>query len=121
MIVEATTAAKVLGWLRDPAHRKWVVAAITVALIIATVLAIRHYRTEAVEARVDAEIAEAGVETLDQARRTDNKVQANLEQSKAAIRTREEEHRVATEDALQHHQDWANQPVPDDVLRSLRD
>lgn len=121
MLIATNTASNVLGWLRDPTHRKWVLAAITVAFLVAAVLVIRHYRSEAVEARVDATIAERGVETLDQARRTDNRVQADLAKTKAVIQTREEEHRVATEDALQRNADWANQPVPDDVLGSLRD
>lgn len=113
--------SKVLGWLRDPAHRKWVMVAVTAVVVIASLLLARHWRSQAQEAAVEAEVANRGVEVLTSARDADSKAQASLGASKAAIDTNERVHRGITEDALQQHQDWANEPVPDDVLRSLRD
>lgn len=116
-----TSVHKVAGWLLAPTRRKWVTVALTAALIAVAIMVVRHYRNEAVEARVDATIAEQGVETLDRARRADETATADLEVSRRAIRTDEVNNGVATDRALQAHPEWANQPVPDDVLGSLRD
>lgn len=119
MTLPLINAGKVLGWLRDPAHRKWVLATVTVVLVVAALLFARHWRSEALEARVDAEVAQNGVEVLEGARRADSNAQANLEASRTAIAEDEKKHRAETEDALRRHGDWANEPVPDDVLGSL--
>ena len=109
-----------LGWFFSPLRRKWT-AAVLVALLIGTLfLSVQWYRHAAQEARVEADVANAGVDTLEAARASDDASAASVQASRTAITQTESEARVKTEEALAANPDWAGQPVPADVLGSLR-
>lgn len=105
----------------DPEHRRRTLALLGVVLAAILLLAARHYRQAAQEARLDAREAQAGVVVLDNARRADGAALGKAEASKRTIRDTEELRRADTEKALAEHPAWSDEPVPADVLDSLRD
>lgn len=99
---------------------KLIGAGVIVALILSLWAALRYYKGEAQEARQDAKEANRVSEDLTAARVADT---ASSEAHGAildTIKITEEKGRAETEAALDAHRDWADQPVPDDVLDSLR-
>lgn len=115
------TALKLaLAWVLDRDNRKVVLAGAVLIALVITVATCRGAQQDAQDARVEAEISNAGVEVLEGARRADDQAVANLEASKIAIRKAENENRKETDAALAKHSEWASEPVPDDVVRSLR-
>lgn len=100
---------------------KLIGAGVIVALLLSLYAAVRYYKGEAQEARQDAKEASRVSEDLTAARVADT---ASSEAHGAVldtIKTNEEIGRAQTEAALDANRDWADQPVPADVLDSLRD
>lgn len=114
-LIEATR------WLLDPVRRKRTLAAMTVAILIAALGIAWVSHRHAQEARVERDVAQAGEKVLTQARHADEAAVGEMQASHDAIRMEEETNRAKTEAALSAHPDWSDQPVPDDVLGSLRD
>lgn len=103
----ATLKAKLIG------------AGLVVALIASLWFAVRYYRGEAQEARQEAQEATRVSEDLTAARGADNAALGHLEGIREHIKQHEGKGRAETEAALEEHRDWADQPVPVDVLDSL--
>lgn len=103
------------------AKRRRVTAIATSAiLIIAAILWIIHTRQVAREAVQEAELAQAQVGVLVDARAADAASLGTREASQAAARNKEEIDRAKTEAALRAHPSWADERVPAAVLDSLR-
>lgn len=99
---------------------KLIGAGLLVALILSLYAAVRYYRGEAQDARQDAEEAQEVSEDLTAARGADTRSSEAHGAILDTINTNEEIGRAETEAALDANSDWANQPVPADVLDSLR-
>lgn len=100
---------------------KLIGAGLLVALLLSLYAAMRYYRGEAQEARQDAQEAAQVSEDLTAARGADTRSSEAHGAILDTIQTNEEIGRAQTEAALDENRDWADQPVPADVLDSLRD
>lgn len=100
---------------------KLIAAGAILLLIVGLYGAMRYYRGEAQEARQEAKEAKAVSKDLTAARRADVAAQEVLEATRQTIIEHERIGRESTEEALEANRDWADQPVPADVLDSLRD
>ena len=108
------------AWLWSPARRKWVLVALTAALIAILIFQVRSHRAQA-EALTEALRASQGeVALLRQARAADSAALSVTRETKAVIQTTEAHGLQRTREALAANPDWANQPVPPDVIGSLR-
>lgn len=108
------------SYLFAPRRWKATVAAITVAAILALVLWIGHIRSNAAQARLDAATAEQHSAVLEGARRADGAALGTTAAIKGTAVSQEVKNRVKTEEALAKNPGWATEPVPADVLGSLR-
>lgn len=110
--------------------REWIGSKLTIGLaaILACALAwgaiqtarVGNYRADLEATKTALSDAQANVKQLRATRKADARViDARAVQRQEAIKT-EGDKRDATISALEANQDWASQPVPDDVLSSLR-
>lgn len=107
-------ASAAIGWAFDPARRRVTILVLLAGLLVGSLLLASHWRQEAREARTVAKQTEAY-------RKADDAAVATAQRTREAIRQKEATGLEATYDALEAHPDWANEPVPDDVLRSLHE
>lgn len=114
-----TWGTSVWRWMTRDGHWKLVVAAMTAATIILLVHSYRASLRETAALKVDVASAKGEVVLLDQARASDSAATLGVSQAKAAIAHTEAEQRVKTDAALRAHPDWANEPIPTDVINSL--
>lgn len=108
-------------WLLALARQRWAQVALAVTAIIAGVLVIRAYHNAAEEARQEALQAQRDAKVLESARDADAAAVATREASRDTIRIEEETNRENTDEALAANPEWADQPVPPDIVRSLLD
>jgi hypothetical protein len=120
-IVWLVGPAIVLGWITTKGRWKWAAAFAGAALVALLIFQVRTGRNEN-EALTDSLAASQGeVALLRQARQADSAALTDNSARKAIISKGEAIGRKRTEAALAAHPAWANQPVPADVLASLRD
>lgn len=112
--------AKGAAYLFAPRRWKVAVAAITVAAALALVLWISHIRSEAAQARLEATTAKEQSAVLEGVRHADEAALATTAVIKGTAASQEVKNRVKTEEALAKNPAWASEPVPADVLGSLR-
>lgn len=101
-------------------RRPWVQVVLAALAIAAMILWISHLRQNAQEAALRAREAEVASVVLEDARRADGAALGTAAASRADIHQTEELSRAETEDALERNRAWADEPVPADVLGSLR-
>lgn len=108
------------AWLWHPSRRIGVIAAISATLIAILIFQVRSHRAKA-EALTEALRASQGeVALLRQARAADSAALSVTRETKTAIQTKEAHGLQRTREALAANPDWANTPVPPDVIGSLR-
>ena len=108
----------------------WVRSKLTIGLaaILACALAwgaiqtwrVGNYRADLEATETALSEAQANVEQLRATRRADARVIDARAVQRQEVYKQEGKERDATISALEANQDWASQPVPDDVLSSLR-
>lgn len=125
-----------MGWLTVPARAgKWLLAAVKwlfqggrwkATLAVAGALSallliagVHHYRTEAKASERAAQAATDDNRVLTGAIKSADRAVTGNSEAKARIRARENTGLAATKAALDAHPDWANEPIPDDVLNSV--
>lgn len=118
LAISASNGAK---WLWSPTRRKWVVAALTAALIAILIIMVRSSWAERKVLKTEVATAQAATALVTRARSADTGAITHNIQIKSAIAEKEARGLRETERVLADHQDWASQPVPDDVLRSLHE
>lgn len=98
-----------------------IAGALFIALLVGAggMWAVTHARTQALEN--DLKTAQDAVETLTLAAQARDRADAVREAKRATVASKTQENHEALTQAVAAHRDWADQPVPDDVARVLRD
>lgn len=107
-------------WVKRSGHWKLVAAAMTAAILILIIFSYRANLRENAALKSDLVVAQGEVVLLEQARVSDSVAVSAVAAAKDTIAHTEAEQRVETIEALEAHPDWANEPIPDDVIHSLR-
>jgi hypothetical protein len=108
-------------WVTSSGHWKIVAVAITAILLALLIHSYRSRGAHITELTADLEVSRGEVLLLRQAREADTTVVVENTAAKSAIARTESIASAKTEAALAAHPDWASQPIPRDILDSLRD
>ena len=122
MIPGAIALAKTaFAWITQGGHWKWAVGAAVCLTMGVLVWQVRssHRNAEALRTALDA--SEGEVLLLRQARQADALAMASRSAARTTIMNKEAQKSAELDKALSVNEDWANTPVPDTVIDSLRD
>jgi hypothetical protein len=111
------TAAK---WVLGGGRWKIVLIALTAILIALLYHNWRSARAERDEARVALDASRGEVALLRKAKVADDAAVTHNRVARTRIAAKEVTGRAKTEAALARHPDWADQPIPADIIDSLR-
>lgn len=108
-------------WLTREGRWKYAILGLLVAVSVLSVKGCMTARDARDQAQATAQAAQEQVEAADQSRIAADRAVTGAQAAKAAITTNELAGNIRMENALDVNEDWAAQPVPADVLDSLRD
>jgi hypothetical protein len=116
----SSSTLKVWAWLATGDRAKWAVGAMTALLIAFLFYQLHAARSERDNAKDALEAANGEIALLDKARKADAAALGNNAEAKIVIAKKAKITSERTEAALSANPDWASQPVPADVIDSLR-
>lgn len=115
-----TTAIRLARWFISGGWKKVLIGALLLGLIGDTAWIVRdHYTAKAAQAELKT-AQDDNVLLVHAGTAADRAVTGNLA-AKASINHKEAQGYARTQRALDAHPDWAQQPIPADVIDSLRD